>query len=526
MEGGRASWEEPHMPFRERLQKQWRQMLVHLWGPIGSLVFHVVAVGVLVTFATGRETTEVVSEPVVIEAKAEPEVEKPPEPEKTKPPEPMEQQPVDTPTEATTGIGFSTVESADIGGSGTQETGIGLGTGDPNLPDKGFEIATTVKSRLVMKGLYAGRTAGGRKGALGLYGKGGAGGNATEGAVLRALRWLKKNQASDGSWPKAKPAMTSFALLAYLAHNETPQSVEFGETVKKAIEFLVSDQKPDGSFRSCDTGDYSGPIGAYALCEAYGLTQHPSVKDAAVKAITRVVKGQNAAGGFNYNFNVGGRNDSSYMGWCCQALKAAKMAGLESDVPGLEAAIKKGIAGFRMNYLGSGSFGYDGPGVHGLAATGVLCMQLLGAPRSAEVKATMKFLEGCTFNFATFEKQPYEEKYPIYHWYYVTQAKFQESPEVFAAWNKQFSPELCRQQVIEKNAIEGPDGKRVDIGFWDSPSKQEQSVLGGRVEDTCLCTMMLEVYYRYLPSFHKIDAGPEEAAGLAPKQEDVNVKIK
>ena len=36
---------------------------------------------------------------------------------------------------------------------------MGLGTGDPNLPDKGVEISTTVKSRLVMKGLYAGRTA-------------------------------------------------------------------------------------------------------------------------------------------------------------------------------------------------------------------------------------------------------------------------------------------------------------------------------------------------------------------------------
>ena len=30
MEGGRASWEEPHLPFRERFRKHWRQMLVHL----------------------------------------------------------------------------------------------------------------------------------------------------------------------------------------------------------------------------------------------------------------------------------------------------------------------------------------------------------------------------------------------------------------------------------------------------------------------------------------------------------------
>jgi hypothetical protein len=523
-EGGRASWEEPNLPFQERFRTQWRQMLVHLWGPAGSLVFHVVAIGVLVTFATGNNTTEVISEPVVLEAKAEPELEKPPEPEKVKPPEPVEQQ-VETPQE--NNIGFSTVEAAEIGGSGTQETGVGLGTGDPNLPDKGFEIATTVKSRLVMKGLYAGRTAGGRKGALGLYGKGGAGGAATEAAVLRALRWLKKNQNEDGSWKgTAPPAMTAMALLAYLAHGETPQSPEFGNTVKKAIEWFILNQDANGMFKGRDGSNYSQPIAAYALCEAYGLTQHPSLKDTAVKAIMLVVKGQHASGGFNYGLEaVSERNDSSYMAWCCQALKAAKMAGLESDVPGLEPVIKKAIAGFKQNANPEGGFGYSGPGCGGLSGAGALCMQLLGAPRAAEVVNTMKFLETCTFSFATPDQQPYGGGSQVYYWYYITQAKFHHSPETFAAWNKMFSPELCKQQIIEKNAIEGPDGKMVDIGHWVSPVKNEHT--GGVVQDTSLCTLMLEVYYRYLPSFKKIEAGPEDVAAVAaPKADDVNVKIK
>ena len=521
-EGGRASWEEPHMPFRERLQKHWRLMLVHLWGPAGSLVFHIVAIGVLVTFATGNNSSEITSEPVVLEAKAQPELEKPPEPEKVKPPEPVDQQ-VETPQE--NNIGFSTVEAAEIGGSGTQETGVGLGTGDPNLPDKGFEIATTVKSRLIMRGLYAGRTAGGRKGALGLYGKGGAGGAATEAAVLRALRWLKKNQQEGGSWPGTSPtAMTSFALLAYLAHGETPQSQEFGATVKKAIDFLLSKQGPDGKFAGVSDG-YSQIIATYALCEAYGLTQHPSIKDAAVKAATLVVNGQHANGGFNYSLGQEARDDSSVMAWACQSLKAAKMAGLEADVPGLEAAIKKAIAGFKLNADPSGGFGYTGPGRTGLSGAGALCMQLLGAPKSAEVQNTIKFLDTCTFSFATPAQQPYGGGSAVYYWYYITQAKFHHSPETFSAWNKQFSPELCKQQMIEKNAIEGPDGKMVDIGHWESPVKGEHT--GGVVQDTSLCTLMLEVYYRYLPSFKKIEAGPDEvAAAVAPKAEDVNVKIK
>ena len=533
-QGGRASWEEPQLPFPERLRTQWRQMMVHLWGPIGSLVFHVVAIGVLVTCASGGNKTEVTSEPVMLEVKAEPELEKQPEPEKTKTPEPVEHQ-VDTPADPN--VAFSSVASADVGSSGTQETG-GLGTGDPNLQDKGFEIATTVKSRLVMKGLYSNRSAGGRKGALSLYGKGGAGGTATETAVMTSLRWLKKNQNADGSWAgmaksatgqlakgPGHPAMTAMALLAYLAHGETPQSPEFGETVKKALDWFLANQTPTGTFKGADGNNYTQPIAAYALCEAYGLTQHPAIKEAAIKAVSLVVKGQNAAGGFDYRLvPSSARNDSSYMAWCCQSLKAAKMAGLEPDLPGVEPAIKKAIAGFKINADPNGGFGYCGRGRSGLSGAGALCLQLLGAPKAPEVTATMKFLETCTFSFDTPDQQPYGAGSQVYYWYYITQAKFQHSPETFAAWNKIFSPELCKRQIIEKEAIEGPDGKKFDIGHWESPVKAEHT--GGIVQDTCLCTLMLEVYYRYLPSFRHIDAAPAEVLAAAPKAEDVNVKIK
>jgi hypothetical protein len=521
-QGGRASWEEPQLPFRERLRTQWRQMLVHMWGPAGSLVFHVVAIGVLVTFATGKPSEEVISEPVVLETKNTPELEKPPEPEKVKQqePDPTLEQPTEN------NIGFSNVAAEDIGGAGNLSEGTGLGSGEASLPDKGFEISTTVKSRLIMKGLYSNRTAGGRKGLLGLYGKGGAGGTATEAAVLRALRWFKKNQATDGSWEgSAKPAMTAMALLAYLAHNETPQSAEFGATVKRGLEYLVNNQDATGHFAGRDGNDYSHPIATYALCEAYGLTQHPSLKDAAIKAITEVVKGQNAAGGFNYKLETAsGRSDSSYMAWCCQALKAAKMAGLEPDVPGLESAIKKAIAGFKVNAGPSGGFGYCGPGATGLSGAGALCLQLLGAAKAAEVVNTLTFLEPCTFSFDTPDKQPYGGGSQVYYWYYITQAKFQYSLETFKAWDKQFSPELCKKQMVEKGAIEGPDGKMVDIGHWKSPVAGEHT--GGLVQDTALCTLMLEVYYRYLPSFKKVEATPEDVAAVAPKPDDVNVKIK
>jgi len=445
---------------------------------------------------------------------------------------PKMDQSVELPQESNAGLA---VEVSAISSDAGREAGLGNGIGaGSGLVDKGAEISTMVKSRLVMKGLYSNRTADSRKTLLKVFDKSGAGQTATETAVLRALRWLKRNQASDGSWGPVQPAMTGLAVLTFLAHGETPQAIEFGDTVKRAIDWLVANPVKDNA--------YSQAIAAYALSEAYGLTQHPAIKEAAIHAVTTVVKGQGTLGGFSYgngpgliaNTNI---NDTSVMAWCAQAMKAAKMAGLKDDVPGLEAAMNKAIVAFKMNAGKDGGFGYRSPQPTGLSGAGALSMQLLGVPRDSDVVKTMKYLGTCTFSFDSPAKQPFAggDTRPLYYWYYITQAKFQYSPDAFASWNNMFSPELVKRQIIEKDAIEGPEGKMADIGHWETPMTQQKDIKGkllpkneggGTVMDTCLCTLMLEVYYRYLPSFKKDDGAPEGAAAIvAPKQNDVTVKI-
>ena len=97
-----------------------------------------------------------------------------------------------------------------------------------------------------------------------------------EEAVVKSLRWLKKQQNKDGSWGGAphnyKCAMTGMALLSYLAHCETPLSEEFGETVLKGISFLV-DQGMKNPVLSLvpqrNEVSYDHAVATYALCEAY-----------------------------------------------------------------------------------------------------------------------------------------------------------------------------------------------------------------------------------------------------------------
>ena len=368
-----------------------------------------------------------------------------------------------------------------------------------------------------------------------------------EKAVMRALRWLKARQLPDGSWPGQSTAMTGFALLAFLAHGETPgtEHPEFGDVVERGLRHLVDSQTADGMFRSKDGNNYAHPIATYALCEAYSMIRNPNLKEAAEKALRPIVRGQHPSGGWDYNMRQSERDDTSYMGWCAQAIKAAYMAG-DLEVDNLDNVFEKTVTGFKKNANPSGGFGYTDRGRGGLSGVGVLCMQLLGAAREPEVAATLSFLDACTCSFPDWKRQPYSGGSPVYYWYYITQARFQAGGDRWTSWNRQFQPELVKRQTIVPDAIAGPDGLPRDAGYWDSPSAAEhqgggggdveavrwndgspvvgKGTLGGRVQDTALCALQLMVFYRNLPTFKTPEVVPDaDVATVA--NDDVEIRI-
>ena len=364
-----------------------------------------------------------------------------------------------------------------------------------------FDSVALVKSPVIMRGIYGSRNPGSRGTAIRRHG-----GNErlVEGAVLRALRWLKKTQQADGSWnPPDAMAMTGLGLLTFLAHGETPASKEFGGTVEKAIQYLLGKQKGSGHWGS----SYTHAIVTYAICETYALTRVPMLKDAAARGLDVIIRGQNPGGGWNYPLQPCDRNDTSVMGWCAQALKAGKMARLKNE--GLDNAMRHAVTGFKNNAHPDGGFGYTSPGQGGLSGVGVLCMQLLGAGKQDEAKRGLLYLEDHHL-FDWGEGPTWSQ---IYYWYYITQAKFHEGGKVWRAWNRSFASSLIKEQTVLKG--QGVDGK--DIGFWTTAETK------GDVMDTTLCALMLEVYYRYLPTYKppKEINFEEEALG----EDDIPVDI-
>lgn len=331
-----------------------------------------------------------------------------------------------------------------------------------------------------------------------------------EESILCALRWLKLQQRPDGSWPGEPTSMTGLALLAFLRRGETPspECVEFGPTVERAIRYLVENQNDDGTFKSKDQDNYAHPIAAYALCEAYVLTKVPMLKDAAEKALKPIIRAQNPSGGWDLNLKQSNVNNTSYMGWCAQAVKAAHLAG-NLEVEGLDAAYANAVNGFKANAHEGGGFGKFGKGQSDDSGAGVFCMMILGASRTEEVSWTLSLLDGCTFSFESWENQPVQGESPIGNWYYITQAMFYAGGERHSKWNALHSPEVINRQIILTNAIVDAEGRIRDVGYWDSPSKNEHyfgsggdvvkathyekgvavdgtTTLGARVQDTCL----------------------------------------
>ena len=316
---------------------------------------------------------------------------------------------------------------------------------------------------------------------------------ACETAVLKSLRWLKGTQASDGSWGEAnKPAMTGLALLAYFGHCETPASPEFGESCLKGIVYLVNlGSKNGGKMASNFTENgwcYEHAIATYALGEAATFCKDlnvnvPSLVETTEKAGQFIIDHQNKNGGWGYLYTESGSTDVSVAGWQIQALKACSHT--EIKFRGMTACIGKGLDYLTTCQADNGGFGYNGKSpVEGtyftLTGVGMLCNQMWGKGARNEVRKGAKYItENTKFDYTTKDSN-------LYAHYYESQAMMQRGGEDWKFYNNLFRDQLLNNQDED--------------GSWKQPGIGGAFAGGGQGKTyrTCLATLMLEVYYRFL----------------------------
>jgi len=319
---------------------------------------------------------------------------------------------------------------------------------------------------------------------------------ACDDAVVNALRWLKSQQNPDGSWGKeTRVAMTGLVLLAYLGHCETPQSQEFGDSCMKGIVYLVNiGMKNEGKLATNFTSNhwsYEHAIATYALGEASTFCREgdvPYLSEVTRKSGQFIIDNQNKNGGWAYLYAVeGGHTDVSISGWQIQALKACSHTKLKYQ--GMNACIIKGLDYINRCQNENGGFGYTSPkvgesGYFSLTGVGMLCNQMWDKGSRSEVRKGARYiLKESRFDYNT-------EFCDLYGHYYESQAMMQRGGKEWAQYHEIFKDQLINNQDA--------DGSWKTPGGGRKPRATAATWQNDKLYRTCLCTLMLEVYYRFL----------------------------
>jgi hypothetical protein len=317
----------------------------------------------------------------------------------------------------------------------------------------------------------------------------GGGNPKTESAVDWALKWLAAHQEYDGRWDCKKygggnndVAVTSLALLAFLGAGQTERNGKFKENVARGSAWLAKqvDEKGNvGPYR------YETPIGVMALSEIYGMGEN-KYKAVAQKAVTNLLNSQCDTGAWDYSPNSK-RSDTSVTGWAVMAIKSAKIAYLEvSEDKILKAKTylqKATIAeGGNTSYSSEGGDIKCGGGSKKMNAVALTGLQFLGVPRNdMQVQGaaieTVKTLPTTDLDF--------------YLTYYQALGLFQTGVrgEYWKKFNEPMKNSLLTTQIkigtFEENK-----------GSWN-PEGDPHGKSWGRVGETALGALILEVYYRF-----------------------------
>ncbi len=322
-------------------------------------------------------------------------------------------------------------------------------------------------------------------------------------AVHRGLKWLVEHQHPDGYWSlhrfyqqipgrhyggagnfQCDVAATGFALLPLLGDGHTHMSGQYQLAVSQGLGWMLAQQKRDGELSGKlghDCRMYAHAIAAIVLCEAYGMTKDPKLRDPAQRALEFIVASQHRpSGGWRYNPQQAA--DTSVVGWQVMAMKSGQMAALNVPQDSLD-LVDKWLRSAEAKGAGIGTFRYmKGYGITpAMTAEGLLCLEYLGAqPSDPRLQSGVKYLLG---------HLPRKGQETSYYWYYGTQVMYHVQGDAWRQWNLALRDMLVETQV-----------KTGDLaGTWDPADQWDRQA--GRLYASSLRLLALEVYFRHLPLY-------------------------
>jgi hypothetical protein len=333
---------------------------------------------------------------------------------------------------------------------------------------------------------------------------GSGGGSATsEAAVERGLKWLIAHQHEDGSWSfmfegppceglcrnpgveRSTTAATALALLPFYGAGYTHQEGPYKDQVSRGLYYLGSRMLITPNGGDLEEGTmYAQGISTIVLCEAYAMSHDENLRPYAQKAVDFIVYAQDRHGG-GWRYTPGMPGDTTVTGWQLMALKSAQMAGLE--VPSQSFFLANKFLDSVQDNKGA-TYGYLRPGDEPTtSAVGLLCRMYLGWGR--QHPALLKGVAALDKLGPSMPPDKTATQANLYFDYYATQVLYHHHGPAWERWNKKM-----REFLVSTQSNEGHES-----GSWYFQDRHGDK--GGRLYNTAIAILTLEVYYRYLPLY-------------------------
>jgi hypothetical protein len=275
------------------------------------------------------------------------------------------------------------------------------------------------------------------------------------------------------------------AGLAFMADGHVPGRGEYGEQVRKALEFVLSSATETGLIAAdASTGPmYGHGFATLFLGEVYGMTQGGGdtkladrVHQALVRACRLIERTQNEEGGWRYNPVP---YDADVSVTICQVmgLRSARNAGIE--VP--KATVDKAVEYVRRCQNPDGGFKYQaeqGMSAWPRSAAGVASLYYAGIYEDDALKKGVEYL----LRNAMPNSPSRAETHYFYGIYYTVQSMYLAGGRPWGMYWPAIRDELLKRQGAS--------------GSWADPSV-------GPVYGTSMALIVLQMPKRYLPIFQK-----------------------
>lgn len=338
-----------------------------------------------------------------------------------------------------------------------------------------------------------------------------------ETAVDRGLQWLAGQQTDDGRFPSdenGQPAVTSLAVMAFLARGHLPDQGRYGAQISKAIDFVLSTQGRHGYFsllpvlppvehlKPSQTVIYNHSIAGLMLGEVYGMSsgeQSIRIEAAIERALvfhrqvqTRIKGKESDTGGWRYGFpeSPDAASDMSVTGWALMFLRSARNA--EFSVP--KQYFDEGLDFVQLCYepdptaQDEGVFRYrphasqTKPQISlANTASATLTLLLGGRQQHAGVEAAVRWFRSRDY------PNPWQNHYYYLATYYSSQAMAQVGGETWEQIFPQIAASLLKEQT--------------DAGSWPPGAATERRF--GSTYSTSLSVLALTPAYGLLPIYQR-----------------------